>query len=120
MHLPMYNGQSLTKNKFFAIGIPHSYYSGNFFFEGPRKTARFKGETYESLESKNAIPVKTAMETVLAEHKSDDVIESEEPISDAVYQSMVDSAEASETSYTPEEYVEQNPEGNNTTKESKP
>lgn len=109
-----------NSDKFFALGIPHSYYSSKFFFEGPRRTARFKGETYESLESKNAIPVKTAMENVLAEHKSDDVIESEEPISDAVYQSMVDSAVASNTSYTAEEYVEQNPDGNNTTSHRPP
>lgn len=104
-----------NSDKFFAVGIPYSYYSGKFFFESPRKTTRFKGETYESLESKNAIPVKTAMENVLAEHKSDDIIESEEPISDAVYQSMVDSAEASNTTYAAEEYIEQNPDGNSTT-----
>lgn len=60
------------------------------------------------------------METVIAEHKSDDVIESEEPISDAVYQSMVDSAKASETTYTAEEYIEQNPNGNNTTSHRPP
>lgn len=109
-----------NSDKFFAVGIPHSYYSDKFFFESSRKTAHFKGETYESLESKNAIPVKAAMETVIAEHKSDDVIESEEPISDAVYQSMVDSAKASETTYTAEEYIEQNPNGNNTTSHRPP
>lgn len=107
-------------DKFFVVGIPYSYHILNFEFESPRKTARFKGETYESLESKNAIPVKTAMETVLAEHKSDDVIESEEPISDAVYQSMVDSADASTTTYTAEPYIEQNPDGNNTTNHRPP
>lgn len=101
-----------NSNRLFAIGIPHSYYSTKFIFEGPRRTNRFTGETYDSLESKNAIPVKTAMANILAEHNSDAVIEDEEPISDAVYQSMVDSASASTTTYAPVEYVVQNSNGN--------
>lgn len=107
-------------NKFFVVGIPYDYHISHFKFESSRKRKEFKTETYKYLESKNAIPVKTAMENVLAEHKSDDVIENEEPISDAVYQSMVDSAVASNTSYTAEEYVEQNPDGNNTTSHRPP
>lgn len=106
--------------QFFVVGIPYSYHFLKFEFESPRKTARFKGETYESLQSRNAIPVKTAVENVLAEHRSDEIIESEEPISDAVYQSMVDSAKASDTTYAAEKYVAQNPDGNSTTSHRPP
>lgn len=105
----------------FAVGIPKGFYEGKYSFESTRKTKTFKGETYKSLESKNAIPIKTAVENIAKEFNTNDVIESEDTIEDAIYQSMVDDAESNiTTTYKPEEYLDQNPEGTNTTSHRPP
>lgn len=76
-----------------------------------RKNGALKSETYTSLVSQKAIPVRAAIEAVLEEHSSDEVIESEDAISDAVYQSLVDCAKPGNTTYSPVEYVEPDSEG---------
>lgn len=100
----------------FVVGIPKSYYEGKYEFESSRKTKQFKGETYKSLISKNAIPVRTAIENVAKMYTSNEVLESEEDIEEAIYQSMVNNTNVEIiTTYTPEIYKNQNPGGISTT-----
>lgn len=118
----LYEGDLLVFLKYrnedglFAVGIPRTYHELHFEFE----KKKFKMAIYEPLESENAIPIKSAVETVLIEQNSNDTIESEELIYDAIYQSLVEVAKASSTTYTAEEYVEQNPEGNSITSHRPP
>lgn len=87
----------------FAAAVPNHFFRYTYTFESAK--ANFKGEIYISLESSKAIPVKKALESVLADHDSNEVIESEDPISDAIYQCLVDDAEPSSTDYVPVEYT---------------
>lgn len=107
-------------DKLFVVGVPRSFYDGKYTFDSSRKAAGFKSEMYPGLESNNAIPVKVAMKKVLEEHTGDDVIESEDPITDAIYQSAVDAAEATSTDYEPVDYEEKNPNGTTTTSHRPP
>ncbi|MBP3805241.1 MAG: HNH endonuclease [Oribacterium sp.] len=91
----------------FAAGIPRSFYEGKYEFETHKSGSRaFKGKVFPSLESEDAIPVNAALESLISDDKTDEVIEGEDTIEDAIYQDLVDAAEASSTAYTPEEYDE--------------
>jgi hypothetical protein len=110
-----------NSDQLFVAGIPQCFYKGVYEFESvkhSKKSKPFKSKVYSSLESKNAIPIKTAVESIMAEHSPDEVIESEDTLSDAVYQSLVDSAEASSTVYAPEPYI--NPTSENTIRSNRP
>lgn len=100
-----------NSEKLFVLGMPRAFFKDNYVFETARKNGALKSETYTSLVSQKAIPVRAAIEAVLEEHSSDEVIESEDAISDAVYQSLVDSAKPGNTTYSPVEYVDPDSEG---------
>lgn len=79
-----------------AIGIPRSFYEGRYSFQG---------DLYTGLESKGVITVKNALAAVMDAYGDADVVENEEPITDAVYQEMVNASAAVTIRYEPVTYV---------------
>ena len=88
--------------KMLAVGIPFAFYNGVYTFES---------DIFAGLESKGTVTVKNALSEVMSEYSDTDVVDSGDAISDAVYQEMVDAAEASETTYEPVKYISSHPEG---------
>lgn len=96
-----------NSDKVFVIGVPNAFYKDDYEFESRSSGSRaFKGKRFKSLESENAVPVNSALKSLLSDDDSE-VIDGEDTLEDAVYQNLVDAAEASHTSYTPEEYDEE-------------
>lgn len=85
----------------FVVGISKDYIDGRFTFDGQVST---RGALYTGLHSKNAVPVKEALNTVISEVSEDDLIENDEDIIDSIYQSQVEEATPTTTEYKPERY----------------
>lgn len=98
-------------NKLFVLGIPYSFYNNRYIFD-TKDNGNKRSKTYTSLSSRKAIPVKNAIKAASENFRHGELIDSDEPISDAIYQNMVDSADASVTEYTPIEYIAKNSNDN--------
>jgi len=96
-------------NAMVAIGIPRSFYEGEY---------EFQSDIYSGLESKGTVTVKNALATVMNEYEDSDVVDGDEAIADAVYQELVNDAPVISTIYEPIEYIPANTE--KTTKSSRP
>lgn len=85
-------------NAMVAVGIPRSFYEGEY---------EFQSDIYSGLESKGTVTVKNALAAVMNEYEDSDVVDGDEAITDAVYQELVNDADAPviSTSYEPVEYI---------------
>ena len=96
-------------NALVAVGIPHSFYDGEY---------EFQSDIYSGLESKGTVTVKNALAAVMDEYEDSDVVDGDEAIADAVYQELVNDAPVIATFYEPVEYIPGNNE--KTTKSTRP
>ncbi len=85
-------------NAMVAVGIPRSFYEEKY---------EFQSDLYSGLESKGTVTVKNALAAVMNEYEDSDVVDGDEAITDAVYQELVNDADAPviSTSYEPVEYI---------------
>lgn len=98
-----------TGNAMVAVGIPCSFYEGEY---------EFQSDIYSGLESKGTVTVKNALAAVMNEYEDSAVVDGDDAIADAVYQEMVNDAPVISTFYEPVAYVPSN--NGKTTKSSRP
>ncbi len=81
-----------------VVGIPKGFYQGNY---------EFASDIYSGLESKGTVTVKNALSVVMTEYGDTDVVNSDDAISDVVYQEMVNESDGlnAATFYEPIAYV---------------
>ncbi len=78
-----------------VVGIPKSFYQGRY---------EFASDIYSGLESRGTVTVKNALSAVMTEYGDSDVVNSDDAISDAVYQEMVNDSGSISTFYEPVAY----------------
>ena len=83
-------------NALFVVGVPESFYKDDY---------KITSCVFSRLESKDAIPVKNALNSIVDNYEDTALIDNNDGIVDTIYQEMVDNAEASNTIYEPVKYV---------------
>ncbi len=68
-----------------AVGIPKSFYQGKY---------EIANEIYSCLESKGAVTVKNALNSVMENYHDTDIINNDDAISDAVYQELINESDS--------------------------
>ena len=95
-----------TGSAMFAVGIPRSFYEDRYVFQS---------DVYTGLESRGAVTVRNALAAVMEEYGGAAVVDSDDAISDAVYQELVAAApRPGEIADLPVPYLPAHPEGRNT------